>query len=90
MDKKLRARVIERDTRCRVCGLGMFYPVVHHRQLRSQGGADSMENLIALHAKCHHDVHMNPEWSYEHGWLVHSWDDPGEIQIGTQRKETPW
>lgn len=61
----------------------------HHRRLRSRGGADTHENLIALCATCHHDrVHANPAWATEHGYMVPSWGDPATTPI--LRHGTTW
>lgn len=42
----------------------------HHRLPRSAGGGDEAENTLDLDAWCHGRVHANPEWSYEHGYLI--------------------
>lgn len=86
MDKKLRSQVLERDKWCWVCGLpNPDTAAVHHRKLRSQGGEDSLTNLIALCHACHNlatnSVHLNPGKSYDKGLLVHSWDDPADVPI---------
>jgi len=31
---------------------------IHHIQYKSQGGADNVDNLIALCRKCHADIHL--------------------------------
>ena len=49
---------------------------IHHRQMRSQGGAHSVENCGAVCHACHTYFHRNPAWAYEAGWLVHGWDTP--------------
>lgn len=48
----------------------------HHRQMRSQGGKHEVVNGFAICAACHSWIHAHPSESYEHGWLVHGWDDP--------------
>lgn len=53
----------------------------HHRKLRKQGGTDDPENLLRVCAICHHDIHAQPARSYEHGWLVKSYDDPSSIPV---------
>ena len=71
----LREQVIARDRGCAAEGLvpslrcwGRLDP--HHIQRRSQGGADSLQNLITL-CRAHHDyVHANPAWSAEQGLLA--------------------
>jgi len=32
---------------------------IHHRVLRSQGGSDEIENLVAVCRSCHEDYHKN-------------------------------
>lgn len=35
-----------------------------------------MENLGAICAADHRFIHEHPAWAYEHGWLVHGWEEP--------------
>ena len=83
---KIREQIEQRDPWCWVCGLpnGDNF-AVHHRKLRKHGGQDEAANLIAVHHKCHNlgtgSIHLAPAWSYERGYLVHSWDEPGEVPI---------
>ena len=86
MNTKLRKAIEDRDVYCWVCGLPNGYNfAVHHRKLRKQGGQDEAANLIAVHHKCHNlgtgSIHLAPAWSYERGYLVHSWDEPGDVPI---------
>ena len=53
----------------------------HHRQLRSQGGEHTVVNGLGCCSKCHNRIHADPSTSYEHGWLVHGWDDPAKIVV---------
>jgi 5-methylcytosine-specific restriction endonuclease McrA len=52
-----RERVRQRDGyRCTGCGcLGPLQ--VHHKQRRSQGGGDELENLVSLCLACHKAAH---------------------------------
>jgi len=50
----------------------------HHRQLRSQGGAHLVVNIIHICHLCHHYIHMHPAISYYNGWLVKSSHDPAK------------
>lgn len=62
---------------CDMCGLPL--PVVwecHHRRLRSQGGRDERENLLALHDRCHSRAHLNRFWARAHGYIVERPDEP--------------
>ena len=53
----VRQQVLRRDGwRCQSCGT-MSNLEVHHKELRSQSGDDSEENLITLCAGCHADIH---------------------------------
>jgi hypothetical protein len=57
----------------------------HHRKLRSQGGKDSLDNVVALHHECHNlatdSVHLNPKNAYNFGFMVHSWESSEEVLI---------
>lgn len=68
---------------CAVCGA--FAHNGHHRKLRSQGGDEKHWNIIRLCGSgttgCHGLVHAHPELAYECGLLVHSWDDPREVDM---------
>jgi hypothetical protein len=76
IDRHLRAAVYDRaDGCCDACGLWLDPRGwhCHHRRRRSQGGADSLLNLVALHPLCHvapSGVHARPRWGYAHGLLV--------------------
>lgn len=48
----------------------------HHRQLRSAGGGNTVENLADLCHLCHGWVHAHPDWARRHGWIVPSWTTP--------------
>jgi hypothetical protein len=66
---------------CEFCG-GVLSEnwAAHHRKLRSQGGKDDLDNVVALHHECHNlgtnSVHLNPQKSYDDGFMVRSWADP--------------
>ena len=54
---QLRGQVLDRDHwRCQVCGSRQQLQV-HHKELRSQCGSDSPENLITLCEQCHLRAH---------------------------------
>ncbi len=56
--QRLRERVFERDGwRCQHCGC-LSELQVHHIRARSLLGNDAEENLIALCAQCHRQVHL--------------------------------
>jgi 5-methylcytosine-specific restriction endonuclease McrA len=55
--EQLRNEVLRRDAwRCQSCG-AMSNLEVHHKDLRSQSGDDTEENLITLCTTCHNTVH---------------------------------
>lgn len=57
MAKKVYTEVRERDLwRCRACGLADLLEA-HHIVFRSQGGPDTLENLITLCKHCHMAAH---------------------------------
>ena len=71
---------------CEKCGwpLGSNW-AMHHRRLRSQGGKDEISNVLAAGHNCHNlatdSIHLNPEQSYNDGYLVSAEHDPKEIPI---------
>jgi len=55
----LRQQILRRDGwRCQSCG-SISNLEVHHREFRSQAGADLPQNLITLCAQCHAIVHRH-------------------------------
>lgn len=51
--------VIERDGQCcRVCGVYVEYPALHHVEYRSQGGLDVPSNLVVVGWTPGHDCHL--------------------------------
>lgn len=53
----------------------------HHRQLRSRGGKDTLENLVALKHGHHMRLHDNPADATGRGLMVQSWEDPARVAI---------
>lgn len=49
---------------------------MHHRQLRSQGGGHTVQNVVHICSTCHYWLHMHPAIAYTNGWLVKSTRDP--------------
>jgi hypothetical protein len=49
---------------------------MHHRLLRSQGGQNTVENLLHVSHETHRLIHDQPSWAYRHGLLLRSWQDP--------------
>lgn len=90
MNKQLRALLWWRsEGYCERCGTNIEQHnfAAHHRQLRSQGGKDEIQNLVALCHQCHNlgtkSVHLNPKDSYAKGWMVHNWQNPEDVLICT-------
>ena len=50
--------------------------VRHHRKLRSQGGPNTLANLLQLCAPSHDHLHAHPRIAYTRGWLVPMGSDP--------------
>ena len=50
----------------------------HHRMMRSQGGDNSLRNLMLVCEFHHRVIHAEPLRSYHHGWLIHSWEGHDE------------
>lgn len=77
--------------RCDLCGQPLSNAAFecHHRKKRSQGGDDSLPNLVALHSHCHHvRVHGQPAWAYDRGFLVRRDDEPADVPV--LRHGTRW
>lgn len=81
-----RKRVLERDEgMCVKCGDMAEH--VHHRVTRGMGGSKdehlwfSPEMLVSLCFRCHREIHDHPAESYESGFLVRHWGDPGEVTL---------
>jgi hypothetical protein len=47
----------------------------HHRKRRSQGGPNTMANLLAVCRSCHFTIHALPQRSYELGLLIRRADE---------------
>lgn len=59
---------------------------VHHRKMRSAGGRNELANLVAACRDHHQIAHADPGYAYEHGWLVHPWQDPAEVPVNVRRE----
>lgn len=90
-DDTIALQCLERDRgRCFKCGteLTQTWPgySCHHRQLRSGGGPDTLENRIMLcgsgtSPNCHGWVHGHPHVSRENGWIVSRYANPGDEPV---------
>lgn len=61
---------------------------MHHRKSRGVGGEWHPANILHLCSGCHAYITHHPEWSYQLGLMVRSYDDPAEIAV-TQFNGTP-
>lgn len=63
---------------CEMCGARGNN--AHHRKNQSQGGPDTLSNLLLLCGSgttgCHGVVTCNPLWAWEHGYTVRSYETP--------------
>ena len=85
MTPEVWAAVYARDRRCVRCGGEGWH--VHHRQLRAQGGAHGLENLILMCRACHDTVHSERAVVGEPGgFIVPSWADPSEVAVDYHRR----
>ena len=84
---QLREQVFARSQGyCEKCGNSLFESfALHHRKLKSRGGKDTVENLLALHHECHNfgtdAVHFNVALAEKHGWIVSSYADPADVSV---------
>lgn len=71
---------------CEKCGGGLPENfALHHRKLKSRGGKDVIENLLALHHECHNlgtnSVHLNVKVATENGWIVPTHANPEDVRV---------
>jgi hypothetical protein len=88
MKEQLRLLIFKRcGGYCERCGTPIDERdmAAHHRRLRSQGGKDEVENLLAVHHACHNghtrSIHLNPAESYANGWMVRSHAEPSAVPV---------
>jgi hypothetical protein len=83
----LREKVLTRCSGyCELCGFGLNDTfALHHRKLRSRGGKDTLDNLIALHHECHNlgnnAVHANIKSATETGHIVPRHAEPEDYPL---------
>ncbi len=59
--KILKNEVFARDRGvCQLCKQTTMAPEPHHAIFRSQGGSDTLDNLLTLCWKCHREIHGGP------------------------------
>lgn len=88
--KSVTDQVDARDAqRCVKCGRPLVGGSRHHRQLRSQGGKHTVENIVLMCGSgttgCHGFVHAHPAEARDMGWIVPSWEEPDETPMLTWR-----
>jgi len=55
-----------------VCALcGQAATEVHHRRGRVGANLLDESTWLPVDAECHRDIHANPAWAYEQGYLLH-------------------
>jgi hypothetical protein len=64
--------------RCNLNDTGMD---AHHRKLRSRGGKDDLENLLAVCPHHHRYIHDHPDRATRHGWMVSRVADPATVPV---------
>ena len=65
--KELLSAVWGRDRgECQICGRNTVVPDYHHVVFRSQGGSDTLENMLILCHGCHHIIHAGNHGSAEY------------------------
>ena len=84
--RKVRDAVVARaDGCCERCGRWAEGGSLHHRKLRSQGGRDTVANLVLLHGSgvtgCHGHVHQDRIDAAIEGFVVPAWEDPAEVSV---------
>jgi len=68
---------------CDWCGHVLTSFDAHHRLLRSRGGKNTLDNLVAVCSyPCHHDsIHAYPAIATERGFMVPAGHDPADIPL---------
>lgn len=81
---------LEHPTACLGSQPGLGILSRHHRKNRRHPRTNTMANVRILCGDgttgCHGYVTSHPAESYVHGWAVHSWADPSEIEFETFRE----
>lgn len=88
-DDVTRARVIERDKGCAMCGAHTRDLQIQHRKPRKMGGrkgqkrkeSNSLSNLVTLCADDHAWAESRRVEASEMGFLVRERDDPAQVPV---------
>lgn len=71
--------------RCARDGQPLAGGSLHHRQLRSQFGAETLENKVGLCGSgttgCHGWAHHNRDDAAKEGWIVSAYDNPAAVPL---------
>lgn len=68
---KVREDTFARDQwTCQWCKVPGGALDAHHRLRRSQGGADTVANLVSVHRTCHRYIHEHPDEARQRGFLI--------------------
>lgn len=69
--------------RCERCNRALEYDTfeAHHRQFRSRGGLDRIENLVALDGDCHRWAHASASEALPAGFAVLRTEDPRMVPL---------
>lgn len=60
---------------CAIPGCGRLADDVHEPLTRARGGSiTDPSNMVPLCRDCHDVVQRGPQWAYDLGLMVHSWD----------------
>ena len=68
------------NDRCVRCGTADSLHV-HHRRLRSQGGADTWANQITLCTRCHNWAHHNVRLAHDDGLILWAGESPEDTRV---------
>lgn len=66
---------------CDWCGHVLTAFDAHHRKLRSRGGSNDLENLVAVCPGCHNTIHDYPALATERGFMVYAGKNPADIPL---------
>jgi hypothetical protein len=67
--KDVREKFLTNNPICQVCRCKMASQV-HHRRGRFGDRLNEVEFFLAVCFECHHEIHHNPAWAYERGYMV--------------------
>lgn len=89
--KKFREDILRIRIMCeaRIAGCTMTPTDVHEIKTRARGGSIiDPENVLALCRHCHHFITVEPAWSQEMGFTVHSWAGDAEMAAAKRARHS--